>query len=521
MLIPCSQELVGSNPTPRAYLGALYQNNKREKAKNFNCKGYLSKTSLKIQQLSSRVDSNSLHKITKEVVYEKINSITKTCSKPYFSQILKKLASESLANANIICDYIIAEQNELNIKNSTKEGKIKTLVWLSNFFDNKIIFRQLSNQDILQYLNSGRKSMEDDKTQRWIGSYNNRQMILLKFFRWLYNTGEMDSESRKTPKCMHGIKQLRRLDKIRYKPSDMWYPKETTIFLKYCPSKRDKCYHAMAIDTSCRPNELLNLKISEILFKMTESGKQYAEVVIKGGKSEARTIPLIDSVPFIKSWIQSHPNGNNSDSWLFVSESNTTFGSKLTYDGLSYRYKYFYKTRYYPKLLNDETVSEDDKSVIRSLLNKPFNLYVLRHSSLTDKSTYLNENILRSIAGWTPSSKIPQVYIHYLGNEAVNSILEARGLMKRNFQSRDDLQTKLCTNCSEPNPTFQKFCTKCQMVMSYDSYRETLDQQGKKQEEILALKQSFNKEMIKLKEQITKDVKKEVYQYFKRRIAYG
>jgi len=108
-----------------------------------------------------------------------------------------------------------------NIKNSTKEGKIKTLVWLSNFFDNKIIFRHLSNQDILQYLNSGRKSMEEDKTQRWIWSYNNRQMILLKFFRWMYNTGERDSKSRKTPKCMNGIKQHRRLDKIRYKPSDM------------------------------------------------------------------------------------------------------------------------------------------------------------------------------------------------------------------------------------------------------------------------------------------------------------
>jgi hypothetical protein len=63
-----------------------------------------------------------------EAVYEKINSIKKTCSKPYFSQTLKKLASESFANANIICDYIFAEQNEFNIKNSTKEGKIKTLV---------------------------------------------------------------------------------------------------------------------------------------------------------------------------------------------------------------------------------------------------------------------------------------------------------------------------------------------------------------------------------------------------------
>jgi hypothetical protein len=116
---------VGSNPTPRAYLRVLSQNNKSEKAKNYNCKVYLSKTSAKIHQVSTRKDSNSLHKITVEAVYEKINSITKACSKPYFSQILKKLANEGFENANIICDYIIAEQNELNIKNSTKEGKIK------------------------------------------------------------------------------------------------------------------------------------------------------------------------------------------------------------------------------------------------------------------------------------------------------------------------------------------------------------------------------------------------------------
>ncbi|MGB7707731.1 MAG: hypothetical protein WCC79_03540 [Nitrososphaeraceae archaeon] len=96
-----------------------------------------------------------MQNITMQNVHEKINSITKTCSKPYFNQIFKKLASESFANVNTICEYIIAEQNELNIKNSTKEGKIKTLVWLSNFFDNKITFRQLSKKDILQYLNNG------------------------------------------------------------------------------------------------------------------------------------------------------------------------------------------------------------------------------------------------------------------------------------------------------------------------------------------------------------------------------
>lgn len=210
----------------------------------------------------------------------------------------------------------------------------------------------------------------------------------------------------------------------------MWDSRENAIFLRYCPSKRDRCYHAMALDTSCRLHELLNLKISEILFKNTDDGKQYAEIVINGGKTKSRTVPLIDSIPFVKDWIMSHPTGDNPNSWLFVSQSNTTFGSKLTYDGLSYQYKYFYKSQYFPKMLQDAAVSEPDKSIIRFMLTKPWNLYVFRHSSLTEKSTYLKEHILRTHAGWTMSSKMPQVYLHYFGNESVNSILEVKGMVQ-------------------------------------------------------------------------------------------
>jgi hypothetical protein len=56
-------------------------------------------------------------------------------------------------NANVICDYIPAEQIEMNIKESTKEGKIKVLLWLSKYLANKT-FPQLTKQDILEYLNS-------------------------------------------------------------------------------------------------------------------------------------------------------------------------------------------------------------------------------------------------------------------------------------------------------------------------------------------------------------------------------
>jgi hypothetical protein len=56
-------------------------------------------------------------------------------------------------NANVICDYIPAEQIEMKIKESTKEGKIKVLLWLSKYLANKT-FPQLIKQDILEYLNS-------------------------------------------------------------------------------------------------------------------------------------------------------------------------------------------------------------------------------------------------------------------------------------------------------------------------------------------------------------------------------
>ncbi len=248
-------------------------------------------------------------------INRKIDSITKSCSKPYFNTILKKLAVANYENADTICEYINAEETELNIKNSTKEAKIKVITWLSNFYENTIDLRQMTKQDILGYLNSLRKPFDRDPSQRWVGSYNGRQMILSKFFRWLYNSDEPDQRRRATPPCMKGIRQLPRKEITPYSPSDLCVPREHRVFLKYCPSVRDRCYHALANDMSARPHEILNLKIKDIMFRKTEDGnRQYAEVLIKGGKTKPRTIPLIDSLPYVKELINTHPTGYNANS---------------------------------------------------------------------------------------------------------------------------------------------------------------------------------------------------------------
>jgi hypothetical protein len=93
-----------------------------------------------IQPLSS---SPAEEDIYSSELSRKIAYITQYNSKPYFRNALMKMSEINPENAGIICDYIIAEQTEMNIKESTKEGKIKVLVWLSNHFRGR--FRKTRN----------------------------------------------------------------------------------------------------------------------------------------------------------------------------------------------------------------------------------------------------------------------------------------------------------------------------------------------------------------------------------------
>jgi integrase len=349
----------------------------------------------------------------------------------------------------------------------------------------------MTKEDILHYLNSIKKPPELDPTHKSIGTYNGRQMVFSTFFRWLYNQDEPDCRKRMTPPCMNGIRRLPRQEKSPYKPSDMWNGEEHAIFLKYCPNKRDRCYHAMANDTSARPHELLKLRIKDIILKTADSGVHYAEIQVSG-KTSPRTLPLINSLPYIKEWLYEHPTSDNHDSWLFVGGSHNNYTYRISADGMRSRYKYYYQSSYFPKLLEDETVSPRDKSYIKTMLTKPWNPYIFRHSALTEKSQILKESTLRDHAGWSNTSQMPQVYIHYYGNESSKSLLEAYGIEDYHQKQVNLLKSKYCPNCNESNKAQSKFCSKCRMVLTFDAYNETLQKDRKKELEIKVMQEKMN-----------------------------
>jgi integrase len=128
---------------------------------------------------------------------------------------------------------------------------------------------------------------------------------------------DVEPSKRAKPQVVDNILQLKRKEQFIDKPSDLWSQEDDLLFLRYGPSKRTKCYHAMSRDTGCRPHELLKLRIKDIVFK-NAGGKQYAEVLLTG-KTCSRQISLIDSLPYIKDYLDhEHPQPTNFNAPLFA-----------------------------------------------------------------------------------------------------------------------------------------------------------------------------------------------------------
>ncbi|HEY7108055.1 MAG TPA: site-specific integrase [Nitrososphaeraceae archaeon] len=330
--------------------------------------------------------------------------------------------------------------------------------------------KNVTTADILNFLNHFKKAEEIDPLHKWIGTYNIHLNRLVKFFKWLYYPN-LPARERPRPPIVANLRTIKRREKSIYKPTDIWSQEDDLLFLKYCPSKRDRCYHAISRDSSCRPVEILRLKIKDVVFKLA-GNRQYAEVLVNG-KTGSRHIPLINSIPYLKDWLDEHPFKTNPNIHLICG-----FGKSLgrqTKEIQWWKIYNKYKTEVFPKFLENPNINPEDKQKIKKLLTKPWNPYIRRHSALTEKSKILKESILRQHAGWTNDSKMPNIYLHYFGNESNESILEAYGL-KTKSESIDIMKPVQCPNCGESCKIDSRFCPKCRMVLTYDAYSETIEQ---------------------------------------------
>jgi integrase len=398
---------------------------------------------------------------------DKIENIASELSSSYTRNLLYAAGD----NALTIIDYVTIMKTEVNYSNHYGNDTVRLLCRFSKYHKNKS-FKKISRSDIIEFLDSLRKTETQDPLHKWIGSYNLYRIYLLRFFRW-YHSPDLEPSMRPKPSVMENIPKLKRKEESIYKPSDLWTSNDDLLFLKYCPSKRDKCYHAISRDLSARQHEILKLKIRDITFK-TIGNSQYAEVVVNG-KTGTRSIPLINSIPYLKDYLDhEHPQPGNPNAPL-ICGAGKRLGRHIDPKRIYGIYDE-YKEKIFPRLLESPDVLPEDKPRIKDLLKKRWNPYVRRHSALTEKAKMLKEPILKMHGGWSPKSQMHLKYEHWFGNESNESLLEAYGLVDHGIQI-DQLRPKQCPNCQEGNKPDSKFCAKCRMVLSYDAYEETLQMQ--------------------------------------------
>lgn len=243
----------------------------------------------------------------------------------YITAQLKRTRLESEENTITICDYISSLVSETNPVPMYKRTQIQLLCYLSSFLYDKQqkrqkkLFSEMTRNDIISFLYSKRKSESEDPLHRWIGTYNIRRINIMRFFKWLYSPHILPSKARPIPDVVSNIPKLKRKEISTVKPTDLWTEEDDHIFLRYCPSPRDRCYHTVSRDTSCRPSEILNLRIKDIVFKVTTDGtnKQYAHVTVNG-KTGTRTLPLFNSIPYVKDWINIHHPQRGNPNAAFI-----------------------------------------------------------------------------------------------------------------------------------------------------------------------------------------------------------
>lgn len=327
------------------------------------------------KRLSLLVKNNGFNKVK---VKQRIIEATSGLNNHYVSMMAQRL---SAINADLLARFIILNRKDSIMAINTIAMYIDGIVYLENFHRHKDLDKMDKN-DIVAFLDSYRKSETIDPLHKWVATYNIRLMVISKFFRWLYGlkhdrlATNMTTTEKIAPPT-RGIKRLKRKEKSSYQAKDLWTQEDDVTFLKYCEDSRLKCYHMMARDTSGRPHELIKLRVGDIMWQ-TNGTAQYAEVTIgKSDKTVPRTVPLINSIPFVKDWIREHPTGTNRNAYLFVS-----FEKQSMYRNLPLKPQSIYnvyrhlKLEFFPRLLTNTDIHEEDKNKIRILLKKPWNPYI-------------------------------------------------------------------------------------------------------------------------------------------------
>jgi integrase/recombinase XerD len=267
-------------------------------------------------------------------------------------------------------------------------------------------FEKCGRDEIVDFL---AKIEKDDYTANTKKDF---RVVIKRFWKWMRKTDDY-------PPDVNWIKTTipRRLQKI-IRTKDILTEQEVYEMVDTAPYIRDKAIISMLFETGSRIGEIEKLNIGDIVFD--DKGYNF----VSNGKTGDvyKRVVNTKAVELLKSWMNMHPMKGDSDSPLWVTLARSRVGTRrLENSGMR-------------KMLKE--VAEMCK------ITKKVNPHAFRHARITDLrvNRKVPDAIIEMMVGWTPGSRMFDVYQHAKSEDVDKALSESYGL-KEEQKKRKMIQT--------------------------------------------------------------------------------
>jgi site-specific recombinase XerD len=214
------------------------------------------------------------------------------------------------------------------------------------------------------------------------------KILVKKFFKWLYHT----KETGKIPEQVLWIEVNKKKAYKTKTKADMLTPQEVQKIIDACKHPLEKAMIAVHADLGTRPGEFCAMKLGNVV----QEADGFSICV--DGKTGQRIVPLNSSTQYLIDYLKQHPDANNKDAPLWVSQRNTQYS----------------KSGFYCMV---------KKMAKRAGITKNVSGHLFRHTRLTQLAREkLPESVIRNFAGWEKNSMMSSVYIHIDGSDVKEAI---------------------------------------------------------------------------------------------------
>jgi len=275
-------------------------------------------------------------------------------------------------------------------------------------------------------------NLESDNLSPW--TIHTYKAVLKKFFKWLYY-GDNYKDKFGYPEIISWLKcSIKPQEKPKVKASEILTEEEIDKLIKAAEHPRDKAFISMLYELGARISEIGNLKIKDI------TRDEYGYLVDLSGKTGHRTPRIIESDPYLTTWLNTHPNREDRESPLWIITAGKNKGKKMNYGSFRALIKRLtrkagIKKRIYPHLFRHTRVTH-------LLLKKQ-----------------INEAQAKIYFGWTPSSKMLAEYAHLVSRDVNDVMLQIHGI--KTDKKEEKPRIKQCPRCKKINGKEDLFCRYC------------------------------------------------------------